>query len=99
MTNKSKLAIIAAVLATTIATPAFAQSFSSEFGTGNALPFEYQSAAPRSDRLDVRQNHVAVHRSGLQAYAMVPRSRATYDNSSNATGGASAGYEQMLHTY
>jgi hypothetical protein len=41
MINKSKLALIAAILAVGIASPAFAQSFDPTDGTGNGLPAYY----------------------------------------------------------
>ena len=44
MTNKAKLALIAALAMTRLAaTPAFGQSFDEDNGTGNVLPMAYQS--------------------------------------------------------
>ena len=51
---------------TVIATPAFAQSFDPDNGTGNVLPFSYAPTAPQN-------NKIVVRRSGLNAFAMVPR--------------------------
>jgi len=41
MINKSKLALVAALAAISLATPASAQSFSKNDGTGNVLSFTY----------------------------------------------------------
>ena len=74
MTIISKFALIAAIAAVGIASPAFAQSFDSTDGTGNSLPTYYgphgglhRGTAPQNERVIVRQ-------SGLNAFAMVPRS-------------------------
>jgi hypothetical protein len=48
-----------------IATPALAQSFDPDIGTGNVLSFGAKSAAPQSDKINVRQTEV-------RAYAMMP---------------------------
>ena len=49
------------------ATPAVAQSFDPDNGTGNVLPFSYKPTASHNDK-------IAVSRSGLGSFAMVPRS-------------------------
>ena len=41
MTQTSKLALIAALAAMSIASPALAQSFNPRDGTGNELPLQY----------------------------------------------------------
>ena len=62
-----KLLTTLAVLAV-IATPAFAQSFDPDNGTGNVLTFGAKQTAPQNDKITVRQ-------SGIRAYGMVPRTR------------------------
>jgi hypothetical protein len=42
MINMSKLALIGAVAAVSIASPALAQSFNPRDGTGNVMPLQYQ---------------------------------------------------------
>lgn len=75
---------------TAIATPAFAQSFDPDNGTGNVLPFAYPPTAPQNDK-------IAVRRSGLHSFAMVPGPRSAFNpNSPEATGGGSLGYNEML---
>jgi hypothetical protein len=72
MLNKSKVCIICIAAAATLAvvSPAFAQSFSaSPYGTGNVLPFAYQSTDP--DKIGLRQ-------SDRYGYAMVPQTRRTH---------------------
>ena len=65
-----KLLTTLAVL-TVIATPAFAQSFDSDNGTGNVLSFGNSPIALQNDKITVRQ-------SGIRAYAMVPRTRSAH---------------------
>ncbi len=55
-------------LLTMVATPAFAQSFDPDNGTGNVLSFSGKPIAPQNDKITVRQ-------SGLHSFAMVPRTR------------------------
>jgi len=54
MIRVSKTAMIAAVAAA-LATPAFAQSFDPEAGTGNVLPFSFAPTAAQSSTVTVRQ--------------------------------------------
>ena len=51
---------------TAFATPAFAQSFDPEAGTGNVLPFAHRPTAPQNEK-------IARSRSGLHSFALVPR--------------------------
>jgi hypothetical protein len=53
-------------LLTVVATPAFAQSFDPDTGTGNVLTFAYTPTAPKNER-------TAIGQSGLHSFAMVPR--------------------------
>ena len=57
---------------TVIATPAFAQSFDPDNGTGNIVqPLGSKPTAPLIDKITVRH-------SGTRAYAMVPRTRSAH---------------------
>jgi hypothetical protein len=88
---KTYLAALAVL--TIIATPAFAQSFDPETGTGNVLRFRSESPVPRNDTFSIRQN-------GLNAQAMAPRARPAFNpNSPASTGGGSLGYNDMLRFY
>jgi hypothetical protein len=89
MINKSKLAVIAAVLAVSVASPAFAQSFNKGDGTANELPFAYGpggikpawTVAPQNDQIVVRQtgsDKIAVRRHGRETFAAV-RGSGLYD--------------------
>jgi hypothetical protein len=76
-----------------IATPAFAQSFDPDAGTGNVLAFSYKPAAPHNEKIAVRQN-------GLHAFAMVPAPGSAFNSESPAnTGGGSLGYNEMLRSF
>jgi hypothetical protein len=101
MTRISKLALIAAVTAA-IATPAFAQSFDPEAGTGNVLSFSTPSVV-QSGKVaahQTSQGKIAARRSGLHAFAMVPGAAAGSNSNNPAlTGGGSTGYNQMLLQY
>jgi hypothetical protein len=78
---------------TVFATPAFAQSVDPENGTGNVLSFGPTPTAPQN-------NKIAVRRSGLHSFAMVPGpSSASNSDSPGATGGGSLGYNEMLRNY
>ena len=57
---------------TVIATPAFAQSFDPDNGTGNiVLSLGSTPTAPLSDKITVRH-------SGTRAYALAPRTRSAH---------------------
>jgi hypothetical protein len=114
MNTLSELAFLTAVAAVSIASPAFAQAFDPEVGTGNVTPFSYTANAPRADKLAVRQGSqgkmatrqssqgkTANSRSGLHAFAMVPGGAQPGLNSNDPalTGGGRPGYNQMLLTY
>ena len=76
---------------TVFATPAFAQSFDPDNGTGNMLlSFSYKSTAPQNDK-------IAIGRSGLHSFAMVPTPGSAFNpDSPAATGGGSLGYNELL---
>ena len=79
MTTISKLAVIAAIAAAGIASPALAQSFDPEAGSGNVVPFSYAPSSAQNDTVAVRQSHqgkIAARLNGLHAFAMVPRGAA-----------------------
>jgi len=84
----AKLALVAAIVTFCIASPAFAQSFAPEAGSGNIVTSNSgQTIAP------TRQ--VPAHRSGLNAYAQVPRQAATVNTADPAlNGGGSIGYNE-----
>lgn len=102
MINKSKLAIAVVIGALSVASPALAQSYDPSAGTGNVLPFAYGAGGvkQRWTALPPPQvnEQVAVRRSGLGAYAMVPRGSHAYANPNNPafSGGGSTGYNEML---
>ena len=88
---------VAAIIITTVAkmafvSPAFAQSFDPEIGTGNVLMFNYQATVPHQQ--------ASVRRSGVDAFAMTPRAQAgvASDDPAN-TGGGSIGYNENLRVY
>jgi hypothetical protein len=95
MLTKSKIAVIAAVAALSCASPALAQSFNRSDGTGNELPSYYDSQGGLHAGSVHMQSHIAVHRSGLNAFASVGRSGFASDEPSS-TGGGSVGYNEML---
>ena len=89
MINTSKLAVIAVLVAMSVASPALAQSFDRSSGTGNELPFAYGpggtkpawTVAPESEQIAVRQSNagkVAVRQIGRNTFAAVP-GRGLYD--------------------
>ena len=84
------LAAIAVI--TAIATPALAQSFDPDAGTGNVLQFSHTSNAHREDKMATRQN-------GLSAYAAATDGVAFGSDAPFAAGGGSIGYNEMLRNY
>jgi hypothetical protein len=92
MTNKSKLTLVIAVAATAIASPAFAQSFDPDIGTGNNTSFAYEPAIEQG-RIAVRQDvheHRIARGSGLNAFAMVPGDRSGVSSNDPAVTGGGA---------
>ena len=103
MTIFSKFALIAAIAAAGIASPALAQSFNPEAGSGNVAGFGYASAPAQADEYAVPQTShakTAARQGGLHAFASVPGpSSDSGSNDPAFTGGGSAGYNQMLQQY
>ena len=86
-----KLLTTFAVL-TVIATPAFAQSFDPEAGTGNVLPFSHKT--------DHNEGKTAVHQDAMRAFATAPfEGSVGNSNGPQSTGGGSTGYNEMLRNY
>ena len=88
---------VAAIIITTVAkiafvSPAFAQSFDPEIGTGNVLMLNNQATVPHKQ--------VAVRRSGTDTLAMAPHVQAGVGSEDPAnTGGGSIGYNENLRVY
>jgi hypothetical protein len=104
MITISRMALIAAIAAADIASPASAQSFDPEAGSGNVAGFSYVPSPAQNDEFAVPQSchaKTAARRNGLHAFARVPG--ASSNSSSNQpafTGGGSACYDdQMLQQY
>ena len=106
MTNKLRIATVAALLAAGIASPAFAQSFDH---TGSQMASYYDSTGkqtwgswgpPAAAQPATHFRHVATRRSGLHAYAAVPGEQSWTAGSfgSQGTGGGSIGYNENLRT-
>ena len=102
MTNKSKIAILLTLATIGIASPAFAQSFDPDNGTGNVLSFNNQSTDSYAQMLPKISAHKrATNRhDGLHAFAMAPRAQvgSVSDDPAN-TGGGSLGYNEQLKIY
>ena len=95
MVTGSKIAMIAAIVGLTCASPAFAQSFNRPDGTGNELPSYYDSQGGLHAGMPSEQPQIVAHRSGLNAFASIGRAGFASDAPSN-TGGGSVGYNEML---
>jgi opacity protein-like surface antigen len=77
---------------TVIATPAFAQSFDPDNGTGNVLPFSHKATQ--------NQGKSASRQDALRAYATAPFEGSVRNSDTpSATGGGSTGYNEMLRNY
>lgn len=89
MMNKWKLVAILTVATIGIASPAFAQSYDPDEGTGNLVAWSYQGAGSHKQ--------AAIHRNGIDAFAMVPSAdMRDISNLPEHTGGGSLGYNQEL---
>jgi hypothetical protein len=93
---KKIFGVAIAVAAIALATPAFAQSFDPDNGTGNILA---TVASPK--RFETRT--VPAYR-GADAYAMSARRKAGFvdegwGNADTTTGGGSPGYNEMLRSW
>jgi hypothetical protein len=98
MIRISRLALIA-VAAAGIASPALAQSFDPDVGTGNIVPFSVGPATASVTKVAVhkiRHRTVAARQSGANAFAMVPGSAGGSAFSPAANGGGSVGYNENL---
>lgn len=82
MITKSKLTLVAAIVAMAVASPALAQSFDPADGTGNVLPFAYRPSATRQRSVVVapQNGQIATGRSGLHAFARVPQTSSAFDS-------------------
>jgi hypothetical protein len=103
MTIISKFTLIAAIAAAGIASPALAQSFDPEAGSGNVAGFSYGPTPAQNDEYAVPQSShakTAARQNGLRAFARVPGTSSNSGSNNPAfTGGGSAGYNQMLQQY
>jgi hypothetical protein len=89
MTSKWKPVTIFTIATIAIASPAFAQSFDPDEGTGNLSPLVYQGAGSH-DQTVIRQN-------GFDAFAMAPRTKIpNVSDLPERTGGGSLGYNEEL---
>lgn len=103
MITISRMALIATITAAGIASPALAQSFDPEAGSGNVAGFGYAPSPAQNDEFAVLQGShakTAARQNGLRAFARVPgASSGSSSNNPAFTGGGSAGYDQMLQRY
>jgi hypothetical protein len=99
MITKSKYALIAVVAAVAFSSPAFAQSFDPDIGTGNVLSFSNGPTGSGQNTIAVAAAHkeVAARQNGFHAFAMVPYRGGA--NSPALTGGGSAGYNALVLTH
>ncbi|HEY6023156.1 MAG TPA: hypothetical protein VIV34_03150 [Pseudolabrys sp.] len=78
---------------TAVATPAFAQSFDPDNGTGNVLPFSATSTATHHEKSAANHN-------AMRAFASAPGfGSVANQDAPQATGGGSVGYNEMLRNY
>ena len=103
MTTNSKIAMLVTLAAIGVASPAFAQSFDPDTGSGNVLSLTDQSTASYAQalpKLSIHHKRVAHHHEGLDAFAMAPRAQSgsVSDDPINA-GGGNLGYNEELKNY
>lgn len=89
MTSKWKLVTIFTVATIAVVSPAFAQSFDPDEGTGNLVALSYQGAGAHKQ--------AAIRRNGIDAFAMAPSAEIRdVSNLPEHTGGGSLGYNKEL---
>jgi hypothetical protein len=71
MSTKSKIIAAATIAMLGLASPAFAQVFTPDTGTGNTLPSYYDGSGALHFGADPQQNQVAAQDGGLNAYASI----------------------------
>jgi hypothetical protein len=96
MSIKSKLVVATAVAMLGLASPAFAQSFDNDWGTGNSTQTYYDSQGGLHIGSASQQTQLA-QRTGENAFAMVPNAVSGIDNP-GLTGGGSSGYNETVRT-
>ena len=99
MNRLLKTTLIAAAAAAVIGSPAFAEAYLNEMGTGDVHPIIQQSGAAyvATTQYVASPRHVAsTRRSGLHSFAMVGGKTWT---GPELTGGGSRGYNEQLSTY
>jgi opacity protein-like surface antigen len=102
MIKNCKVAVLAVVAAVCLASPAFAQAFDADYGTGNSISTYYDSngalhlgTASQRAQVAMQQKWIAPRRRGESAFAMLPvGANGSFDPS--ATGGGSIGYNKNL---
>jgi hypothetical protein len=104
MSTISRIALMAAIAVAGIASPALAQSFDPEAGSGNVAGFSYVPSPAQNDKFAVPQTcraKTAAGRNGLHAFARVTGTSSNSSSNQPAfTGGGSACYDdQMLQQY
>ena len=100
MTRLLKTTFIAAAAAVVIGSPAFAETYLNEMGTGDLYPIVSQAApsyVASSWRAVPTPYAVSTRRGGLAAYAMVGQTVTRHDP--EFTGGGSRGYNENLNIY
>jgi opacity protein-like surface antigen len=104
MIKMSRIAVVAAVAATALSSPTFAQSFGPQHGAGNTSTSSFPATIGQNSRMAHRvhvRGRAPAPRSGLHAFAAtIPN---TYSPALNPfspalTGGGSAGYNENLRT-
>jgi hypothetical protein len=97
MSIRSKLVIATTVAMLGLASPAFAQSFDPDWGTGNSVSTFYDGQGALHVGSTASEQTQVAGRSGESAFAMIPNAISGIDNPS-LTGGGSAGYNETVRT-
>jgi hypothetical protein len=101
--DRSTLALVAVVAAFGFASPAFAQTFKPDDGSGTVRVAYYAPhRSLHTGKLAPKNRRVASHQSGLRAFAQTPSPSGTspfYKFGASLTGGGSVGYNSMANQY
>jgi hypothetical protein len=98
MIKISKLALIGALIAVSVASPALAQSFDPEFGTGNVLPLQYGADGGRNNWTVMEPNMQIAVRQGGSTHVAARRSDATRVAAHHKKAVKIAGHRTVRHS-
>jgi hypothetical protein len=88
-----------AVAAIAMGSPAFAETYLSEMGTGDTHPIVSQQLSYAASSYDAPRYVASTRHKGLRSYAMAGQQPSFSSNDPSLTGGGGIGYNASLYNY